>query len=98
MDVDESQRSISKVPRLFHEFVLKCLEIECVSKKCIERGETLPRICFKVCENWRYFKICVSKVSTFFHEFVKMCLEIGGVSKDVYGRCQDSSMNLLQSV
>jgi len=50
------QRCVSKVPRLFHEFVLKCLEIECVSKECIKGGKTPPRNCFKRVEIEGVFK------------------------------------------
>ncbi len=48
---------------------------------CIKGADTFPRICLKVCGNWRYFQIYVSKVPTLFHEFASKCLEIGGVSK-----------------
>jgi hypothetical protein len=53
-----------KVPRLFHEFVLKCMEIECASKKCIKGGKMLARICLKVFGNWRYFKMCIKSANT----------------------------------
>jgi hypothetical protein len=69
------QRSISMVLRLFHEFALKCLEIESVLKD-IKGANTFPRICFKMCGNWRCFQRCVLKVPRLFHEFAKKCLEI----------------------
>ncbi len=57
------QRCVSKVLRLFHEFVLKCFEIGCVSKRVYQWWQDSSTKLLTACGSWRCFQREVWKVA-----------------------------------